>query len=308
MSALRPTTLPDPALRPLMTPTTPVLPMPGTTSSQPKARNLSATMPAVRCTSKPISGCSWMSRRQAVISSCRSATRLTIGMSVPLQLPVFAGRSLSRSRRNGSAKARSRTIACRGPGHDRPRKRAHLGFDLGSAGMCNPPQAGVGAKLQRALPFTNLRQVESKMGHSRRSMLGIAAALAAAIAVGAPAPASAQKTLRAVMHSDLKILDPIWTTAYIVRNHGYMVYDTLFATDANGADQAADGRQARGVGRQAHLHLHPARRPRLARRPARHGRGLRRLDQALGRQGLDGPEADDVRRRPRGRRTPRPSP
>jgi len=36
------------------------------------------------------------------------------------------------------------------------------------------------------------------------------------------------------MNSDLKILDPIWTTAYIVRNHGYMIYDTLFATDANG--------------------------------------------------------------------------
>ena len=33
------------------------------------------------------------------------------------------------------------------------------------------------------------------------------------------------------MHSDLKILDPIWTTAYIVRNHGYMIYDTLFAID-----------------------------------------------------------------------------
>ena len=44
--------------------------------------------------------------------------------------------------------------------------------------------------------------------------------------------ASAQSTLRVVMHSDLKILDPIWTTAYITRNHGYMVYDTLFAMDA----------------------------------------------------------------------------
>ena len=39
--------------------------------------------------------------------------------------------------------------------------------------------------------------------------------------------ANAQKTLRFVPHSDLKILDPIWTTAYVVRNHGYMVYDTL---------------------------------------------------------------------------------
>jgi peptide/nickel transport system substrate-binding protein len=36
------------------------------------------------------------------------------------------------------------------------------------------------------------------------------------------------------MHSDVKILDPIWTTAYIVRNHGYMIYDTLFATDTEG--------------------------------------------------------------------------
>ena len=47
-------------------------------------------------------------------------------------------------------------------------------------------------------------------------------------------PASAQVTLKAVMHSDVKIVDPIWTTAYITRNHGYMVYDTLFAMDEKG--------------------------------------------------------------------------
>src|SRR5215216_6425702 len=46
--------------------------------------------------------------------------------------------------------------------------------------------------------------------------------------------ASAQVTLKAVMHSDLKIVDPIWTTAYITRNHGYMIYDTLFAMDEKG--------------------------------------------------------------------------
>ena len=59
------------------------------------------------------------------------------------------------------------------------------------------------------------------------------------IAVGAMAatPASAQKTLKVVMHSDVKIVDPIWTTAYITRNHGYMIYDVLLATDANGAIQ-----------------------------------------------------------------------
>ncbi len=55
----------------------------------------------------------------------------------------------------------------------------------------------------------------------------VAAALFAAV------PASAQTTLRVVPHSDLKIIDPIWTTAFISRNHGYLIYDTLFAADAN---------------------------------------------------------------------------
>ncbi len=39
------------------------------------------------------------------------------------------------------------------------------------------------------------------------------------------------KVLRAVPHSNLAVLDPIWTTAYMSRNHGYMIYDTLFGTD-----------------------------------------------------------------------------
>jgi peptide/nickel transport system substrate-binding protein len=41
------------------------------------------------------------------------------------------------------------------------------------------------------------------------------------------------KTLTAVMHSDLRAIDPIITTAYISRDHGYMVYDTLLAMDSN---------------------------------------------------------------------------
>jgi peptide/nickel transport system substrate-binding protein len=70
------------------------------------------------------------------------------------------------------------------------------------------------------------------MSSVRRKLFAIAAAAVAIM--GLTASARADKTLRAVMHSDLKILDPIWTTAYIVRNHGYMIYDTLFATDENG--------------------------------------------------------------------------
>ncbi len=43
--------------------------------------------------------------------------------------------------------------------------------------------------------------------------------------------ASSETVLRVIPHADLKNLDPIWTTAYISRNHGYMIYDTLFAMD-----------------------------------------------------------------------------
>ncbi|MFC3615353.1 ABC transporter substrate-binding protein [Lutimaribacter marinistellae] len=65
-----------------------------------------------------------------------------------------------------------------------------------------------------------------------RSAVG-AMVLSLGVAFSGPA-AQAETVLTAVPHSDLKILDPIWTTAYISRNHGYMVYDTLFALDAEG--------------------------------------------------------------------------
>jgi peptide/nickel transport system substrate-binding protein len=54
--------------------------------------------------------------------------------------------------------------------------------------------------------------------------------LSAALSMSSPADA---KTLTAVMYSDLRILDPGFTGAYITRDHGYMVYDTLLATDSN---------------------------------------------------------------------------
>ncbi|HWQ37279.1 MAG TPA: ABC transporter substrate-binding protein [Burkholderiales bacterium] len=47
-------------------------------------------------------------------------------------------------------------------------------------------------------------------------------------------PARSETVLRVAPHSNLVVLDPIWTTAYITRNHGYMIYDTLFGTDAQG--------------------------------------------------------------------------
>ncbi|MEP7302675.1 MAG: ABC transporter substrate-binding protein [Caldimonas sp.] len=68
-----------------------------------------------------------------------------------------------------------------------------------------------------------------------RSFPALGSALLAALLSFGPADAMAQtKTLRFVAHADVKILDPSFTTAYITRNFGYMVYDTLFAQDAKG--------------------------------------------------------------------------
>ena len=67
------------------------------------------------------------------------------------------------------------------------------------------------------------------MSYFRRSVAALAMAASVGGLVGA-VPVRAQ-TIKAVMHSDVKILDPIWTTAYIQRNFGYMVWDTLFAFD-----------------------------------------------------------------------------
>ena len=54
---------------------------------------------------------------------------------------------------------------------------------------------------------------------------------AAAAALAFAAPAYAETMLKVSLHSDLKIIDPIWTTALISTHHGNMIYDTLFALD-----------------------------------------------------------------------------
>ena len=68
------------------------------------------------------------------------------------------------------------------------------------------------------------------MNFHRRTLAMLALATSALFATQAWAQGS---VLRVVPHSNLAILDPIWTTAYMSRNHGYMVYDTLFGTDEN---------------------------------------------------------------------------
>src|SRR5436190_21097315 len=66
-----------------------------------------------------------------------------------------------------------------------------------------------------------------------------ALALGVAVACGIGGNAAAQKkvVIRSIPIGNLRVIDPIWTTAYITRNHAYMVWDTLFALDANNDPQ-----------------------------------------------------------------------
>ena len=82
----------------------------------------------------------------------------------------------------------------------------------------------------------------------RRSLL-----LGAAACLAAPAIVAAQGTrvLRFVPQADLAVLDPVWTTAYQTRDHGFLVFDTLFGQDAGFAPQLqmleAAGTEAGGL-------------------------------------------------------------
>ena len=64
----------------------------------------------------------------------------------------------------------------------------------------------------------------------RRSLLALAAG-AAATGLARPALAQTPKTLRFVPQSDLTILDPVFTTAYVTRTHALLVWDQLYGLD-----------------------------------------------------------------------------
>jgi len=65
------------------------------------------------------------------------------------------------------------------------------------------------------------------MAMKRRTLLAATAAVLAAPAVRA----QSAKVLRFIPQSDLTALDPVWTTATVSRNHGFLVFDTLYGTD-----------------------------------------------------------------------------
>ena len=65
----------------------------------------------------------------------------------------------------------------------------------------------------------------------RRSFLQ--AGLTASIAAPTIARSQGAKVLKFVPQADLAVLDPVYATAYVTRNHAFLVYDTLYGLDEN---------------------------------------------------------------------------
>lgn len=69
---------------------------------------------------------------------------------------------------------------------------------------------------------------------TRRTFFHCMLLAATALVAGSALAQGTGKVVRMVPQFDLRIIDPVWTTAYTTRNHAYMVYDTLFGIDAKG--------------------------------------------------------------------------
>ncbi|MEJ0020025.1 MAG: ABC transporter substrate-binding protein [Acetobacteraceae bacterium] len=90
----------------------------------------------------------------------------------------------------------------------------------------------------------------------RRRFLATSAAVLAAPAV---ARGQAAHTLKFVPQADLAVLDPVWTTTYQTRDHGFLVFDTLFGLDSQfrTQPQMAAGAVSENDGREWRITLRP---------------------------------------------------
>ncbi|MBT1516484.1 ABC transporter substrate-binding protein [Bradyrhizobium sp. SRL28] len=71
---------------------------------------------------------------------------------------------------------------------------------------------------------------------SRRDLIKTSVAASAAVSmpsvIRAQTGPTAARTVRMIKSGDLRVFDPIFTTALITAEHGYAIYDTLFALDS----------------------------------------------------------------------------
>ena len=102
-----------------------------------------------------------------------------------------------------------------------------------------------------------MQQEGSRMSLNRRAVLrGLAAAPLAAPGI---VRAASQRELIFVPQADLAILDPVWTTATVTRNHAFLVFDTLFGQDETfkAMPQMAEGAVADADGKDWTITLRP---------------------------------------------------
>jgi len=80
---------------------------------------------------------------------------------------------------------------------------------------------------------------------------------AATLALPAVARAQGSRVLKFIPQSDLTVLDPVWTTAYVTRNHAFIVFDTLYGQDSayRASPQMVAGHVVGNDGRQWKLTL-----------------------------------------------------
>ena len=92
----------------------------------------------------------------------------------------------------------------------------------------------------------------------RRSfLLGTAGAATLPLAAPALAQPAGARVLKFIPQADVAVIDPIVTTAYVTRNHGFVVYDTLYGMDAQfkPQPQMAEGHRVEEDGRRVSITL-----------------------------------------------------
>lgn len=91
----------------------------------------------------------------------------------------------------------------------------------------------------------------------RRSFIAGATLAAAALSAPRLGRAQGQSVLRFIPQADLALLDPVQTTGLVTRNHGLMVFDTLYGVDEHAAahPQMVEGHSVEQDGRRWTLRL-----------------------------------------------------
>ncbi len=93
----------------------------------------------------------------------------------------------------------------------------------------------------------------------RHFISGSAAVGTVAFAAPYIARSASSRELRFIPQADLAVLDPVWTTAYVTRNHGMLIFDTLFGLDGGyqAKPQMAEGFTTSSDGKEWVLTLRP---------------------------------------------------